>query len=80
MPLTYERRCSSVAFGPLQHQIEPQAVCPCASMNGDVVHRLGAALGDDLFEVVDEPLRVLEDRRWSSSVSSSKTTFTPLWR
>ncbi len=47
-------------FGPLQHEIEPQPLVRFRT-NGDVVHRLGAALRDDLLQVVDEPFGVLED-------------------
>ena len=48
-------------FGPLQHEIEPQAV---VLVQGErrVVHRLRAALRDDLLQVVDDPFGVLEDQ------------------
>ena len=60
MPLTYDRRCSSVAFRPLQHQIEPEAVV-FRQRERRLVDRLRAALGDDALQVVDDAFAVLED-------------------
>ena len=45
---------------PLQHEIEPQRLV-LGQRERRVVHRLRAALGDDLLQVVDDAFAVLED-------------------
>ncbi len=47
-------------LGPLQHEVEPQPFVP-GQREGQIVHRLGAALDDDLAQVVDDPFAVLVD-------------------
>ena len=79
MPLTYDRTCSSVAS---VHCSTRSSRSPSSfvSVNGASCTGFGAALGDDLLQVVDDAFAVLEDRASPSTPSSSKVTFSPLCR
>ena len=47
-------------FGPLQHEVEPRTAL-ALEHERRLVHRLGAAFGDDLLDEVGQPFLVLED-------------------
>ena len=69
-------------LGPLQHEIEPEAVLVALrdSVNGASCTGRAARSREDLLQVVDEPFGVLERPPSAPFASSSKTIFSPLCR